>query len=37
MQMLQGSVREAKTDNRVNILVSWLCGSLIISLAFALD
>lgn len=31
--MLQGSVREAKTDNRVNILVSRLCGKLVISLA----
>lgn len=34
-QMLQGSLREARTDHRVNISVSWFCGRLVSSLAFA--
>lgn len=34
-QMLQDSLREARTDHRVNISVSWFCGRLVISLAFA--
>lgn len=34
-QMLQGSLREARTDHRVSISVSWFCGRPVISLAFA--